>query len=119
MADRGGGGVGVRAGWPPAPPGERPTFIRRRPDRPLAPGRRGRRLREVGMGEVRFAPGKVDVPRVSRAARSCSSARARATRLLSGIVLCCLAAPAAAETWSERAGVCDEWAGTWSVTEAR
>src|SRR3954467_12962178 len=43
----------------------------------------------------------------------------RATRLLSGIVLCCLAAPATAETWSERAGVCDEWAGTWSVTEAR
>ena len=43
----------------------------------------------------------------------------RATRLLSGIVLCCLATPAAAETWSERAGVCDEWAGTWSVTEAR
>ena len=43
----------------------------------------------------------------------------RATRLLPGIVLCCLAAPAAAETWSERAGVCDEWAGTWSVTEAR
>jgi hypothetical protein len=43
----------------------------------------------------------------------------RATRLLSGIVLCCLATPAVAETWSERAGVCDEWAGTWSVTEAR
>src|SRR4051794_31054153 len=43
----------------------------------------------------------------------------RATRLLSGIVLCCLAAPAAAETWSERAGACDEWAGTWTVTEAR
>ena len=42
----------------------------------------------------------------------------RATRLLSGIVLCCLATPAVAETWSERAGVCDEWAGTWSMTEA-
>ena len=49
------------------------------------------------MGEVRFAPGKVVL----------------------GTVLCCLAAPAAAETWSERAGVCDEWAGTWTVTEAR
>ena len=43
----------------------------------------------------------------------------RATRLLSGIVLCCLATPAVAETWSVRAGVCDELAGTWSVTEAR
>ena len=43
----------------------------------------------------------------------------RTARLLSGIVLCCLAAPAVAETWSERAGACDEWAGTWTVTEAR
>jgi|SRR5690349_12635985 len=42
----------------------------------------------------------------------------RATRLLSGIVLCCLAGPVASETWSERAGVCDEWAGAWTVTQA-
>ena len=45
--------------------------------------------------------------------------RQKDARLLSGIVLCCLAAPAVAETWSERAGACDEWAGTWTVTEAR
>src|SRR3954464_13686210 len=68
---------------------------------------------------VRRHLGGADPPRSAPSTGTAPRRARRKARPLSRVVLCCLAAPAVAETWSERAGACDEWAGTWTVTEAR